>query len=368
MESFTIDRLPNRTIQHNGREYLFFSGTAYLGLPQHPAFGQLLIESIGRYGTAYGSSRNGNLRLSVYDEAEAKLADMVRAPDGRPVTALTLSSGMMTGQVVVNFLRCQNRTFLYGPQTHPALWAEPVVALPSSSFGEWSAGVAGQLRDLPAGEPVAILTNSLDAVRSEYYDFDWVVDLPDDRAITLVVDDSHGLGILNKGCRGFGRRGFGRGIWPQLPRKPNVRIIVTASMAKALGLPGGVILTDADTLTELQKTAFFGAGSPMPPAYLDAFLRASALYDEGRERLYENVKLAETLLLPTGLFRHAKGYPVFFTKHDDLYPFLLERDIFVYSFAYPTPADLANTRIVISAFHTFDDIRRLAEAVYAYSF
>ena len=58
-ESFTIDYLPNRTIHHDGREYLFFSGTAYLGIPQHPAFRQLLTDSIGRYGTTYGSSRNG---------------------------------------------------------------------------------------------------------------------------------------------------------------------------------------------------------------------------------------------------------------------------------------------------------------------
>lgn len=352
--SFTIDHLPNRTILHGGRSYLFFSGTAYLGLPQHPAFQQLLIESIGQFGLAFGSSRNGNLRLGVYEQAEIKLTNMVGA-----TAALTLSSGMMAGQVVVNFLRSEAYSFVYGPHAHPALWPGPDVTLPALSFADWTVRLPEQLRTMNAvgaAESVAILVNSIDAVRSEYYDFDWVNDLPANQPITLVVDDSHGLGILD-----------GRGIWSQIPRKSNVRLIVTASLAKAMGLPGGVVFSDADTVADLRRTAFFGACSPMPPAYLGAYLRADSLYAEGRERLRLNIALAEKLLLPTGLFRHATGYPVFFTDRDELYPYLLKSGIFVYSFAYPTTTDRANTRIVISAFHEPEDIHQLAEAVYSYS-
>ncbi|MFD2936798.1 aminotransferase class I/II-fold pyridoxal phosphate-dependent enzyme [Spirosoma flavum] len=353
-EIFHINKLPNRTITHNGQEYLFFSGTAYLGLPQHPNFQQLMVESIHQYGTVFGSSRNGNVRIEVYEEAEAKLAGRTGAE-----TALTLSSGMMAGQVVINWLRGQHTAFVYAPSAHPALWNEPTVALPQLSFAEWTAQLPEQLRTVAPG-PVAILTNALDAVCSDYYDFDWLNDLPDHRPITLIVDDSHGLGVLNDG----------RGIWPQIPRKPNrlseIRLVVTASLAKAMGLPGGVVFGDINTIATLRQTAFFGACSPMPPAYLDAYLRADALYAEGYERLQKNLLLAEELLLPTGLFRHAKGYPVFFTEDDELYAYLLKNNILIYSFAYPTIADRANTRIVISAFHTLDDIQTLARAVNDY--
>jgi 7-keto-8-aminopelargonate synthetase-like enzyme len=349
---FTIDHLPNRTITHEGRPYLFFSGTAYLGLPQHPAFQQLLMEGVARYGTTYGSSRNGNLRLTIYEEAEARLAAMVGAPH-----ALTVSSGMLAGQVVVNYLRAQNATFMYGPNAHPAVWEGPTVDLPTLTFTDWSAHLSEKLKTLPTG-PKTILTNSVDALRSNYYDFGWVSALPDDQPITLVVDDSHGLGVLNRG----------KGIWPQIELKPNVSVIVTGSLAKGMGLPGGVIFGDADTLEGLRRTAFFGACSPMPPAYLDAFIKADVLYAEGREQLRQNLLLAEKLLMPTGLFSHATGYPLFFTEQNDLYQFLLERGIFVYSFSYPTSADRANTRLVISAFHTFEDIQALANAVYEYVF
>lgn len=354
-ENFEINHLPGRTIHHEGQTYLFFSGTAYLGLPQHTDFQELTLDSIRRYGTVFGSSRNGNLRLAVYEEAEAKLASMVGSP-----AALTLSSGMMAGQVISNWLRAQHATFVYGPSAHPALWHEPTVTLPTLSFADWSVQIADQLRTELTGNrstgPVAILVNSIDAVRSERYNFDWVNDLPDDCPITLVVDDSHGIGVLNDG----------QGIWPEIAHKlkdSQIRLLVTTSLAKAMGLPGGAIFGDADLLNAIRQTAFFGACSPMTPASLEAYLKADTLYAEGRERLQRNIHLAETLLLPTGLFHHAEGYPVFFTKQDGLYPYLLDHQLFVYSFAYPTAADRANTRVVISAFHEPADIERLAELV-----
>ena len=73
LTTFTIDQLPDRTIRYEGREYLFFSGTSYLGMPQNPVFRQLVTGAIEQYGTSYGSSRNGNVELTVYAEAEAKL-------------------------------------------------------------------------------------------------------------------------------------------------------------------------------------------------------------------------------------------------------------------------------------------------------
>ena len=339
---FIIDQLPDRTIRHEGESYLFFSGTSYLGMAQNLAMQALLAEGVSRYGLHFGSSRNGNLQLQVFAEAEAKIAEAVGAPG-----ALTVSSGMLAGQVVVDWLAGivgANAVGYQAPGTHPALW-HPLLKSHINPFTTQSEALY----------PAYILANSVDAIRSETYSFDWLATLPADRVIYVVVDDSHGLGILNNG----------RGIWPQLTDKlryhPNVRLIVTASLAKAMGLPGGVIFSDPDTLASLRRTAYFGACSPMPPAYAYAYLNADKLYAEAYQRLAKNVAYAEELLEPTGLFNHAPGYPVFYTDRDEIAPFLVEKGVFVYSFAYPTPADKANTRVVISAYHQPEDIEKLAE-------
>ena len=97
----------------------------------------------------------------------------------------------------------------------------------------------------------------------------------------------------------------------------------------------------------------------MTPAVLAAFGQAGLLYNKAQEQLIRNVQLAEAILGPTGLFQQAPGYPVFYTDHDELYSYLLHNDIFIYSFAYPTPHHKPNTRLVISAFHEPEDFERL---------
>ena len=349
----TISHLPNRFINLGEREYLFFSGTAYLGIPQNEQFRQVLVDAMQQYGTIFGSSRNGNLRLDIYEKAEVQLAAFANAP-----AALTLSSGMLAGQAVVNWLKTTDETTVfYAPHTHPALWQSPDQQLPTDSFNDWANKTFH--KNQPSitqslNHSITIFSNSLDAVRSETYSFEWVNHLPTDIPITLVVDDSHGIGVL-------GERG--NGIWTQIPNRPNVRLIVTASLAKAMGLPGGVIFADSETIQAIRQTAFFGGCSPIPPAYLYAFTQAKAIYQQAEATLHRNIALAEQRLRPTELFRQAPGYPVFYTENDDLYPFLLKQGILIYSFAYPTAADKANTRIVISAFHEDSDIEQLASAV-----
>ena len=343
----TIDQLPNRFVPFAGRECLFFSGTSYLGMSQNPAFQALVGEEMTRYGTAFGSSRNGNLRLRVYEEAETALARWTSSPD-----ALTVSSGMMAGQVVMNYLRADPQTtFIYGPNTHPALWHHATVTLPPMSFTSWAAQLPAQLAQLPDG-PLVVAINAVDAGRSETYTFNWVAELPTNKQITLVIDDSHGIGIRES-------------LWINVAQflSASVRLIVTASLAKAMGLPGGVILADTDTLAAIRQTSFFGGASPMAPSVLAAFGRAEPLYAEAQQRLARNVAMAETVLGPTGLFQYASGYPIFYTDRNELYTHLLHHDIIIYSFAYPTPRDRPNTRIVVSAFHEPDDLVRLGAAL-----
>lgn len=346
---FSIDHLPGRTIDLDGKEYLFFSGTSYLGIAQNPTFRAWLAEGMARYGTVFGSSRNGNLQLRIYEEAEAKLAEFARVE-----AALTLSSGMLAGQAVVNWLKAQDYGFIYGPNAHPAIWQEPTITLPQLSFDAWTK----QLPDLVAAattQHIVIAINSLDALFSVNYSFDWVNQLPDNQEITLLVDDSHGLGVIGP---------EGSGIRSRIPDRPNVRLIITASLAKAMGLPGGVIFSDSETLNAIRRTAFFGACSPTPPAYLYAFCQSQNSYHTAFDQLLANIRRFENRVGNSDLFQHIPDYPVFYTAQDRLYSSLLSNRIFVYSFAYPSPTDKPNTRIVINALHRPEDIEQLGDNLY----
>ena len=341
-EAFIAQTAPNRTVLVDGQEFLFFSGTAYLGLPANPAFQALVAQGQQQFGTAFGSSRNGNFQLGIYEQAEAQLAAWTGAG-----AALTTSSGMLAGQAVVRQLWADGFEFLYAPSTHPALWHLPTVDMPQKSFDDWAIG----LKNKQAwARKTAILTNSLDALRGQRHDFEWVNDLPNDQEITLVVDDSHGIGITGIN---------GSGVFGQLAQRENVRVIVTASLHKAMGIPGGVILSDTEISNTIRRSAYFSGCSPIAPAYLWAYTHAADLYAHAREKLNANVSFFREKTKNLHIFSN-EGFPVFYTEADALYDYLLTQNTLIYSFAYPKVTDKRNTRVVMSAWHGFDDLETLA--------
>ncbi len=344
------DHLPGRTVTLDGEEFLYLGGTSYLGMARNPAFIDLLREGMSRYGANYSSSRGGNLQLSVYEEAEAQLARLTGAP-----AVLTVSSGMLAGQLVLKSLP-EKAEFLYGPRTHPALWRSPADDY-ESPWQAWADGLPQQVAQT-AAEQIIILTNALDPLRAESYHFDWVGKLPEGKQIMLIVDDSHGLGVTGRD---------GGGIYGRLAVFPNVQVVVVASLGKALSLPGGAVLADASLISDIRKQAFFGGASPVPPAYLYAFLQAGPLYEEAREQLLANIQQFSHEAGQSGLFRHIPHYPVFYTPATGLHDFLRERKILISCFPYPTPDSDHITRVILSSLHEPGDIEVLAQHLVAFT-
>lgn len=344
---FIIHQQPSKRIRLGEKDYHFFSGTSYLGMNQDEDFKQLLIEGLNQYGMSFGSSRNGNLQLAIYEWAENKMATLVGAEK-----ALTVSSGMLAGQLVAQYLRTQQVTYFYAPHSHSANFHEPIVLLPGMSFQEWTKQINEQIKEVNASHSV-IVCNSTDGLRATAYDFGWINDLPDNKSITLIIDDSHGLGITGKN---------GAGIFQSISVKSNIRFIVVSSLHKAMGIPGGVVFGDESTIETLRNTAFFASCSPIAPAYLYAYIKADEVYQRNFERLLTNIgRFSSQLQAAKSLFSFQPAYPVFYTPHDALYDYLFKNDIFIYSFAYPIKTGKPNTRIVISAWHDTEQIDLLAE-------
>ena len=348
--TITIDHLPSRTVKIDGTEYLFFSGTSYLGMGHQPAFRAALQEGIDRYGTIFSASRNNNLQLKIYEEAENFIAQWTGAE-----VALTVSSGFAAGQLAVQSLG--NQKFIYAPSVHPAIWHP---SCPPQYQFKNDADCSEKIVELIAQEhePIIIACNAIDPLRGESYDFSWVQNLPSDRPITLLFDDSHGLGITNTEGTGI----FSK-IKKSIENQSNITIIVIASLAKAVGIPGGVILSDKKTIALIRQNPLFVGASPIVPAYLFAFLKTQDTYSEARRVLQKNIQdfRAQTANLTNLGMTFLPDYPVVFVQQKGLYETLLQQNILISSFSYPKPNDPPITRIILSALHTEGDIAFLSE-------
>lgn len=353
---FSTSSLPGRTVSVQDQEFLWFSGTAYLGMGHVPAFRALMREGLERYGTGWGSSRHNTLRLAVYEEAEAALAHFVGAP-----AALTVSSGMLAGRVVAAGFSPQTHIIFHAPGVHPALWG-PGYTPATESLAEWFSRLPERV-SASESEHVVIATDSVGSPHTGAVPFDWIQKLPAEKRVTVVVDDSHGLGI-------FGENGEGiyahlapllGGVGSIVRQVGSMRLVVVSSLNKALGVPAGAIFSDAETIATLKTSPWFGGSSPAAPAGLWAMQHAFGLYREQHRTLLENTRyfvecLGETLRH----FAWMPDYPAFTTTAEGFHEFLLQNGILTASFPYPTPTDTPITRLVVSALHTREDLERVA--------
>ncbi len=348
--SLIIAQLPGRTLVTEDGTYLYFSGTSYLGMARNEAFQANLQSCFSAYGTNYSSSRLSNVQLKIFAEIEAYLAAWTGVE-----AALTVSSGLIAGQLVLK--ACLDKgTFIYGPRVHPALWRTPADCY-EGDYTAWAQQLAVSIPAVPSNE-IVIVSNSLDALWAQPHPFEWINQLPRNKSFTILLDDSHGFGLT-----GYN----GAGVYTQLPKLPaHVQVVVISSFGKALGIPGGVILGNEKLISQLKKMAFFGGGSPPIPAYLAAFLQSESLYQQARQKLQETIGYFTSRLQQPGMFQYFSGYPIFYTKQNELYPYLLNRQILISHFSYPTPADPPITRIILNSLHTREDIEVLTREINAF--
>ncbi|WP_432712612.1 aminotransferase class I/II-fold pyridoxal phosphate-dependent enzyme [Pedobacter sp.] len=326
-------------IDCNGQSYLYFGGTAYLGIPQNEDFLSLYMEGIKRYGLNNGTSRNNNVQLGVYEEAEEVAAQRFGAQAG-----LMVSSGYLAAQLTVQYFADWGRV-VYAPSTHPALWlaGNPEV---SGSFGFWSRHVVELINQSLTNRWV-IISNSVNNLFPEMYDFSFLKSINPDKEVLLIMDDSHGIGVL----------GNGRGCIANVPKLPFLKVVVVASMAKALGVDAGIVLSSAAIISQLKSSpVFVGASPPAAPA-LYAFMKAEAIYATELQQLQLLCRyFSDGLGAEKPAFAAIENFPVYLSEEQQLADILMQQQVLISSFAYPNPQSELLNRIVLSSWHQQQDI------------
>ena len=381
--TYKTNQLPSRIITIENQEYLWFGGTSYLGMAHHQGFRESFARALTKYGMSWGSSRNNNIRLNIYEKAEIELAKFANMP-----AALTTSSGMWAGQLVTHFLQQQNATFYYAPKTHPALWQSNSLTLrdweKGLSYADWAKIIVQKIKE-SEDENIVLCSDAVGSPYVEAFDFQWIKDLPEDRNITVVVDASHSLGV-NISEFGFdqfkdlridfientqmpksGESKFRQSTIPKSDKSDESKFrqgfIITASLNKALAMPGGVIFSDEKTVAQIRQMPMFAGASPMMPALLDAFVNSIDFYREQQQKLSENIAYFNRLIPKNTFLDSVENYPAYCTYQEGFFDYLKQNGIMTACFPYPTAADKPVTRLVISALHTKEDLEKVADTV-----
>lgn len=344
----SLHHIPDRQITIDGKPYLYFGGTAYLGLQNYRPFKDLYVQNISKYGMHYGASRKSNVSLDIYAKTENYLANWVGSE-----SCLTMSSGYLAAQLVVQTFIKKGHTIIAAPNTHPALCIHGVIE--TSSLEELRQQVS---KDITKDSllPV-VLFDTIDFAGQQYPNFDALKQLPLENMI-LIGDDSHGMGLVGQN---------GNGCYHMLKKLNPAKLMVCCSLGKALGIQAGAIFGNTNDIATLQSTPFYGGASPASPAFMGTLLDAREIYAERLKKLKENYSYFKSLLKNISFFMHMEGHPTF-EFQDKKVAALLKNEGFVFTnFNYPDDNGPLISRIVLSAYHGREDIQLLTESINAHT-
>jgi len=331
-----VEKFPDRIIEIDQKQYLYFGGTAYLGLPTNKKFQDLVVQNILKWGTTYGSSRTANIKLSAYTAGEKFLAQHIGSED-----SVTVSSGMLAGKLVLEKLKKQTDCFYHLNEIHSAIQIEN--SLPVFVNGKLNERL---LDSKP--EKITILTDGVPSFQTKPVDLSFLNEILNHKEITLVVDESHSLGIIGKN---------GSGIYSSIDFAIKRKILVS-SLGKAFGLTGGVIASDSEFIQEIKEIETFTSAAGMNPAFVQTLSDASEIYKIQHQKLLENLSYIDSILIKNKNVKFDKSYPLIYLLPKELVLKLKEENIIIASFKYTKEAEPLN-RIVITANHTKEDLDKL---------
>lgn len=337
----TLAQLPGRTTIINQEEYLFFSGYSYLGLGSNDAFINLVKEGIDQYGVVYPSSRISNTPLDLYEAFETKLAQFTSSE-----AAACFSSGFLSARTATEVV-C-NRMQVYSMQhTHPSSSAHHLVKkIPATQSWDDFLLEREQHHEFSFG----LVADSINPTPGRINDFSFLNTTPSQFNITLIIDDSHGIGWMGAN---------GEGIRSTISLPPNIELLLHFSLSKSYHLNGGVIAGSQKWIDEVRKCVNYATSTPMMPALAHTWLYGEQIFTQQRQLLLQNIHYL-LKLLTSYTFVANEGTPVFVADKKSIAQYLLQNKIIISSFAYPHPHSNPVNRIVVNALHLKSDFEKLA--------
>lgn len=337
----TVSQRPGRTTLIHNEEYLFFSGYSYLGLGLNEQFINLVKKGIDQYGVVYPSARISNTPLDLYTAFEEKLSAFCKAE-----TAACFSSGFLSARTATEVV--SNKMNVYCMHhTHPASSALPTVR-PIPSAQNWTDFLLE--REQQQEFRFGLVADSINPTPGHINDFSFLMQTPDRFSITLILDDSHGIGWMGE---------TGEGIISRLSLPSNIDLLLNFSLSKAFHMNGGAVCGSLKWINEVKQHVNYATSTPMMPSLTYAWLHADDLFAQQRQLLKENIQYLQKLTT-NYTFVTNEETPVFAADKKGIAPYLLQQKVIISSFGYPHPESDPVNRIVLNALHLKSDLEKLA--------
>jgi glycine C-acetyltransferase len=346
----TLESPQGPVVRMAGRgEVIILSSNNYLGLAGHPEVVRAGIEGLERYGAGTASVRFICGTFEPHHELERALADLSGTE-----AALTYVSCWNANEAVIPSLTDDTTVILTDELNHASLIDAIRLSRPAKKViypHSDTSTLRDALADAPRDARKLIVTDGVFSMEGDLAKLPEIVQLAGEFDAVVVVDDSHGVGVLG---------GTGRGTVEHFGLLGEVDVI-TGTLGKALGgAAGGYVAASeevCDLLAQRSRPQLFS--NALPPTVACSALRAVQLMLDQPDllsRLRENTRAFRDMLVEAG-YRPLEGeaaiIPIIVGETAAaiaLSERLLDEGVFVTGFGFPVvPEGTARVRVQMSA-------------------
>jgi len=359
----TIASPQGPVVEMAGRgEVLVLSSNNYLGLAGHPEVIEAGIDGLRRYGAGTGSVRFICGTFQPHLELEAELADFLGTE-----SALTYVSCWNANEALIPTLTDANTVILSDELNHASIIDAIRLSRPAKKVIYRHSDMAHLREGLESCEPgrrKLIITDGVFSMEGDLCRLPEIVDLARSHDAAVILDDSHGTGVVGL---------TGAGVAEHFGLHGQVDIL-TGTLGKALGgAAGGFVAASREVceiLAQRSRPQLFS--NALPPTVACSALRAIQVLRREPERVEKlrrssshfRARLREIGYRPldgeAAIIPIIVGETAFAIKVSER---LLEGGIFVTGFGFPVvPEGTARIRVQMSAAHEPDHIDRAIEA------
>lgn len=341
-------------------EVLNLCANNYLGLADHPEVKDAAIEAIEKWGYGLSSVRFICGTQELHKQLEAKLSTFLGTDD----TILYSSCFDANGGLFETVLGPEDA--IISDELNHASIIDGVRLCKAQRFRYRNNDMVDLEAQLQAAESARfrmIATDGVFSMDGSIADLKSICDLADKYDALVMVDDSHGVGVLGN---------TGKGTHEHCGVMDRVDII-TGTLGKALGGASGGYTSGRREVIELlrQRSRPYLFSNSVAPAIVAASIKAIDLLNASSElldRLRENTVFFREAIVATGLQVVPGTHPIVPVMLGDaavatqMSERLLERGIYVIGFSFPVvPEGKARIRTQVSSAHTREDLAMAAK-------
>jgi glycine C-acetyltransferase len=359
----TLQSAQGPVVQMDGRgEVIILSSNNYLGLAAHPEVVRAGVAGLERYGAGTASVRFICGTFEPHLDLERALARLSGTE-----SALTYVSCWNANEAVIPTLTDPSTVILSDELNHASIVDAIRLSKPASKVIYPHSDMAA-LRDALAASPPGVrklvVTDGVFSMEGDLARLPDIVELARVHDAVVIVDDSHGVGVMGETGRGTIEH---FGLLGQID-------VVTGTLGKALGgAAGGYVAASSqvcDLLSQRSRPQLFS--NALPPTVACSALRAVELVHEQPDllaRLRENTRRFREQLAEAGLSPlpgEAAIIPIIVGETAAAIALsrrLLDEGVFVTGFGFPVvPEGTARIRVQMSAAHEPEQLERAIEA------